>query len=46
VLGHANVEVTKKHYAFSDGENQKLAVEIAAKAFLKDISNFPQPSIF
>jgi integrase len=46
VLGHASVEVTKRHYAFTDGENQKLAVEVAAQVFLKSIPNFPQPSIF
>ena len=45
LLGHTNTDVTKKHYAFTDGKGQKLAVEIAARVLLKDISNYPQSSI-
>lgn len=41
LLGHANPRVTKRHYAFTDGKNHKLAVETAAQVMLKKIPNFP-----
>jgi integrase len=41
LLGHANTGVTKKHYAFSDNKDHKLAVEVAAQTMIKKIPNFP-----
>jgi integrase len=41
LLGHSSTRVTKKHYAFSDDKNLKLAVEVAAQVMIKLIPNFP-----
>jgi len=41
LLGHANTGVTKRHYAFTDGKNHKMAVETAAQVMLKKITNIP-----
>ena len=41
LLGHSSTRVTKKHYAFSDDKDLKLAVEVAAQVMIKKIRCFP-----
>ncbi len=41
LLGHSNTHITKKHYAFSNNENLKVAVRVAAKYLLKDLPKSP-----